>query len=498
MRKSLFNAAGWFLPLLVAVVATPLLLRELGPARYGVWAMCVVLATLVPMLDLGFGTAAVRELASSGDDLPRQRRVTAELVSLMLALGAVTWTVLALGADAVAGWLNFEQAVAASRGRALIMLLGAWAAVSFLNNALMALLRARERFGSLAVLATFGSLGLWIGTTLLVLGGADLPLLLLYGILLQLLTAGALVVMHRHIAGAWPRPALKLAVLPKHSRFAMASFLASLASIATYHADKALVSAFIGPAAAGLYTTVANVASKLLGLTAALGGVLFPRISMIHAEGNVDQVARLYHGYHRTLMSLSIVLGVTGVVLAERFLTLWLGENSSANLVLAFRLLIVAYMVASTSVVAANVLSGRGNARRGAWFAGLGGVMTVATCLLLIPRMGLVGAGAAAIIGMSQALAFDFWARLELNAGPTTNVRDRRFPWAGWLLAASVAAAVAWTSASFLPGWGGFLASAAAALAAALVLWFAGGFASAEERDIAARCLQALVRAKHD
>lgn len=494
----MFNAAGWFLPLLVAVVATPLLLRELGPARYGVWAICVVLAALVPMLDLGFGTAAVRELASSRDDLPRQRRVTAELVTLMLAQGAFTWTVLALGADAVAGWLNFEQAVEASRGRALIMLLGAWTAVSFLNNALMALPRAHERFGALAILTTLGSLGLWIGTTLLALGGADLPLLLLYGILLQLLTAGALVVVHRHIAGSWPRPALKLAVLPKHSRFAMASFLASLASIATYHADKALISAFIGPAAAGLYTTVANVASKLLGLTAAFGGVLFPRISMIHSEGNVDQVERLYHGYHRTLMGLSIVLGATGIVLAERFLTLWLGKNSSADLVLAFRLLIVAYVVASTSVVASNVLSGRGNAHRGAWFAGLGGLMTVVACLLLIPRMGLVGAGVAAIIGMSQALAFDFWARLELNAGPTASGRAKRLPWTGWLLAAGAAAAVAWISASFLSGWGGFLASGVAAVAAALALWFAGGFASAEERDIATRCLQAMVKAKDD
>jgi O-antigen/teichoic acid export membrane protein len=89
VRKALFNAAGWLLPVLVALVATPWLIRELGAARYGVWALVVMLGALIPTLDLGYGVAAVRELAGARGDTLRIQRVSGELISLALLLGAI-------------------------------------------------------------------------------------------------------------------------------------------------------------------------------------------------------------------------------------------------------------------------------------------------------------------------------------------------------------------------------------------------------------------------
>lgn len=499
MRKAVFNAAGWLLPVLVALVATPWLIRELGAARYGVWALIVMLGALIPTLDFGYGVAAVRELAAARGDSARIQRVSGELFSLGLLLGALAWAAVALGGSAISDALNFEQAVPEAEARLLMGLLGPWIAVAFVNGALTALPRAQEHFGSLALLGTLSSLGLWIGATALASLGADLPQLMIFGLGLQGAMGVALAILHRRIAGRWPRPIAAFGTLARSTRFAFASFVGSLTSMATYHADKALVSAFIGPAAAGLYTASANVANKLLGLVASLGGVIYPRVSMLQA-GGADrlQVARLYFVSNRILMTLTLALAVVGVVLAERFLSLWLGTNVTPGLVFAFRLLIVAYVMASASVVASNILSGRGNAHRGAWFAALGGVMTVGAGVLLIPRLGVQGAGWAGVIGMSQALVFDLWMERELRAEHPEYATGQRRPWAGWLVAGLVAALVAWLALHLLPGWFGLLAAGGLGLAAFGLVWFGAGFASPEERQIAARLLAFLKDRTHD
>jgi O-antigen/teichoic acid export membrane protein len=214
---------------------------------------------------------------------------------------------------------------------------------------------------------------------------------------------------------------------------------------------------------------------------------------MLHA-GGADrlQVARLYFVSNRILMTLTIALSVVGVVLAERFLLLWLGANVTPGLVLAFRLLIVAYLMASASVVASNILSGRGNAHRGAWFAALGGVMTVTAGVLLIPRLGVEGAGWAGVIGMSQAVVFDLWMEHDLRAEHPEYAAGQRRPWVGWGVAGVAAGVTAWLVQHALAGWFGLLAAGALGIAAFAAAWFGARFASAEERQIAARVLALL------
>jgi O-antigen/teichoic acid export membrane protein len=414
------------------------------------------------------------------------------LLSAALVIGSLWWLAIALGAGQLSDWLNFEQAIPQSEGRRVLLLVGPWVAIALVNGCLAALPRALEQFGVLAFLGTVHSVALWVGAIVLSSISKDLEPLILLGIALQLILFGAVAAVQRKTIGQWPVPALRFRTLARTSRFSLASFSGSVASLATYHADKALVSAFLGPAAAGLYTAVSGVANKLIGLIAALAAATYPRVSALHAAGNQLSVAGLYSIASRMLVTLSVALGVIGIALAERFLTLWLGTNVSADLVTAFRLLIGGYVLASTSVVASNVLSGQGNARRGAWFAAMGGVITVLAGVLLIPRFGLVGAGLACVIGMAQAVAFDAWVARELRESSRDPLLVARRPWVGWLVAGLVTGLTAWIAVRELPGWVGLLASGALAAGAWIAVWFVAGFASVEERLVVARVIRAI------
>lgn len=491
MRKPLANAAGWLLPVVVALIATPWLLHELGAARFGVWAMCVLVASLLPTLDFGYGVAAIRDMAREADPAAR-RRVASELLTIGLLTGALFAAVVALGRGGIARWLNFDAAVPTDEGREVLLLLAPWVALGCVNAALAAPARALERFGALAAIGITSSVALWGISIAFAVGGMKLSALMLVGIVVQAAVAVALSLLYRKTAGSWPAPARRLHTLLRSSRFAGASFANSVTSLATYHADKALVSAFIGPAAAGLYTIVANVANKLLGLIASLAGVIYPRVAGHEGRGDIAATAALYAVASRIALNVTLALATLGVVLADRFLRLWLGSVVTSELVTAFRLLIVAYVIASSAVVASNVLSGRGNARRGAWFAALGGAITLCAGLLLIPRWGLVGAGLAALLGMSQAAAFDLWVRRELIASHP-GLKAWRRPWHGWAVAVVVCGMTTWGVAHGLDGWPGLLLAAVCGSAAWAAVWFGLGFAMPEERAMVDRLRRALL-----
>ena len=493
MGKSLFNTVGWFAPILIALVATPWLIRELGTGRFGVFSICLLLATLIPSLDLGFGTAATRELASVRGTEDRVQATASELLGLALLLAAAAFGLLYLLRGQLVVWLSFDRALPMAEATALMVLVGAWVAAGYLVNALAALPRADERFSLLAAISIASSLGLWLGAVGLVRAGYGLKHILMLGCGLALANAAGLFALHVRRIRRVPRPSFRWPILRSQQGFAYHSFASNLASVATYHADKAIISSVLGPAPAGLYSASAGVANKLVGLTAALAGVLFPRIAHLHANvGGSHRIARLYFVTNRVMLAINTSLAATGLVLAERFLALWLGELASGELVLAFRLLIVAYWLASWSVVAANVLSGIGSAQRAAWFSAGGGILTVLGALVLVPRFGLVGAALAGVIGMSQALVFDLLLERDMRRLHAIQGFSRWKTLFACLTSSAAAALCAHFGVLLFNGWPGFIVAGAAALMVSTALWFILGFARREERVLLARYLKRL------
>ena len=101
-RNTAYNLAGQGLPLVVAVVAVPLLIRGLGMPRFGLLGLVWMFVTLFG--ELGFGRSATRFAAEAmGAGKPRRaRRVLRVTLRAQAALG--------IGA-AILHWPIVERAV---------------------------------------------------------------------------------------------------------------------------------------------------------------------------------------------------------------------------------------------------------------------------------------------------------------------------------------------------------------------------------------------------
>lgn len=110
---------------------------------------------------------------------------------------------------------------------------------------------------------------------------------------------------------------------------------------------------------------------------------------------------------------------IPAVLLTQPFLALWLGTtNHDATRLM--QLLWLGYAIAAFCAPATHVITGTGTARLAATFAWVTAILLLSGMYLLVPRLGLPGAGIANLIAMSSALVFLFIVRRKLSspAGP--------------------------------------------------------------------------------
>src|SRR5437667_12210334 len=62
-RNTVWNLSGQLLPMIVAVITVPLLVRGLGVARFGVLSLSYVLIGYFSLFDLGIGRALTKLVA---------------------------------------------------------------------------------------------------------------------------------------------------------------------------------------------------------------------------------------------------------------------------------------------------------------------------------------------------------------------------------------------------------------------------------------------------
>ncbi|MBU6497596.1 MAG: oligosaccharide flippase family protein, partial [Rhodospirillales bacterium] len=147
---ALWNVLGRIGPLIVAVGATPFLIRELGVARWGVFTLALSLIGMFGIFDFGVGRALTRLIAdrlATGEEAQAASSVRTGIV-VLTALGAVGAVVMALGAHLYTTLALHLPPALEREVLAALYVLCASAPLVVLNAALWGVLSAFQRFAS--------------------------------------------------------------------------------------------------------------------------------------------------------------------------------------------------------------------------------------------------------------------------------------------------------------------------------------------------------------
>lgn len=427
-RGALLNFAGHAVPLAAALLAVPLLVAALDPARFGFLSIAWVIVGYFGLFDLGLGRALTRLIAErSGTPREAELPGLAQTALLLLSgIGAVMGIVLAL----LAPWLCNDVLLLPEdlRGEATAALRVLAACLPFvtLTAALRGVLEAGLRFGWVNALRIPLGMLTFLVPAWVALRAADLVWLCLALALLRVLAAVAHWLVCARICPALVR-------LGKPGREGLAELfgyglwltVSNVVGPLMVYFDRFVIGALASVAAVAYYTAPYEVVTRLWLVPAALTGVMFP----VFAANHLGDPARTRRLYRKGLLALAVVmLPLTLMVAAGAplWLDAWLGAEYAGKGALVAQILCAGVFVNSLAHLPYSLLQAAGRADLTAKLHLAELPLYAAALAWLVPACGIEGA-ALAWTGrclVDAAMMFLFARRLPAMSGsPALNLQ---------------------------------------------------------------------------
>lgn len=417
IRHSLYNLIGLGLPLFVAVFSIPVLIKELGDARFGLLTLIWAVVSYLSLFDLGLGRALTQQLAVMLAGKERHR------IGALVTTATVVIAVFGLAAGilmaALGPWgLGFIQSIP-DRQEALnaiwIMALAMPAVV--LTSGFRGVLEARHAFAIVNIIRVPMGLLTFLGPLAVVLYGV--PRL---DVITAVLAGGRVVTCILH---AW----YAKRVLPDDAgglyfdRTLIAPLCSSggwmtvsnVVSPLMSYADRFIVGSVLSSAAVAYYVTPQELITKLSILPNALTAVLFPTLAEQIARR--DEAAILLIRKAVVWIFLALLPITVGIALfSKELLILWVGEAFALQSYVLLQIFSAGMFITCIAQIPFTVIQGAGRSHLTAVIHVLEAPLFLIALVVLSRQYGLTGAAIAWFLRVAVDAVLMFWgAKIALD-----------------------------------------------------------------------------------
>lgn len=395
VRRATWSVADQTAGPVLQLLVTPLLLRWLGAAEFGLCMLVLALASIGPMATLGAGTATIKHVSA---DLGAGRRgdaiaVVRAAASVTLLGGGALLLVSLISGRLAAGTFFARMGDARTVGNALsvgVLIL----ALQELDNVFSSALRGAQRFDLTAKIELVGRFA-WGGVTLSLarVFGSAIAVLAGMACLTSLKLIFRALMASRVLNGRCWSASTDPVQVRRVISFGKWQWVQSGGVVFLATLDKLLVGAWFGAPDLARYSICLQVAQATHVLPSAAMQVAFPWLS--------TKVARGHQIVGSTLVRQALVSGACCLLLplilflaGRQVLTLWLGASFAQTNVQLLCVLLVAYGLLAFNVPAHYLLLGLGRVRFLSLSNLAAGTVVAATSVVVAP-LGLTAFAAA-------------------------------------------------------------------------------------------------------
>jgi len=419
-KNTVLNFIGQIIPLLVAVLAIPYIIHNLGMERFGILSLAWAVLGYFSMFDLGLGRATtkfVSEALGKGETehIPSIVWTSFFLQTMMgILIGIVLFLITPTFVERV---FNIPPHLMEETKLSFYILSIAPLAI-MLSGSFKGLLEAGQRFDLvnavripsvslifllpvLAIVLGFQLPGIFVLLVMAMIGTGFAYLLFcfrVFPLLRQLFLINSATIKPLFTYGGWIT-------------------ISSIIIPVLIYSERFLIGALVSVVALGYYTAPSEIVFRLQIFPRSFAMTLFPAFSTVAAFQKKD-LGRLYA---RSLKYLLLTMGpITLVIIlfAGDILELWLGNDFAAKGTLVFQILAVGMLLNALSQMPANLLDGIGRPDLKAKILLSYGIIYFVLAWFLINHMGIVGAALAwAMRGCLELILFFVasWRLLRLE-----------------------------------------------------------------------------------
>jgi len=397
-RNWILNLAGWIVPLSVALVAIPYVVRGLGAERFGVLSIASALLGYFGIFDLGLGRATTKFVAEALARRESERLPQVVWTSLWAqALFGLVGTLITVSfvPIAVDRYLRISPALVRDTRISLIVLSTSLTVV-LIGNALRGVLEAGQMFDIVNYVKVPTNTSMFLLPAIGVFFHLSLP-----GIVWLLVGARVVATISYLAACLRYFPSLRGQYLPHRNSMRPLLVYGGWVTVSNFitpllaYIDRFFIGSLISMGAVGYYSAPYEAINRAWVVPATLAATLFPAFTNLDAGGARKRLEELCA---RSLKSLLLISAPTLLILAffaKPILRVWLGPDFATQSTLTLQILALGMLISSIALVPFSLLQGVGRPDLTGIFSMIEFLFQVVCCWLLVRRFGIAGAALA-------------------------------------------------------------------------------------------------------
>jgi O-antigen/teichoic acid export membrane protein len=420
-RNTLLNFGAQIVTLLVAVAAVPVVVRGLGPARFGVLSLSWIILSYFTVFDLGLTPATTKFAADAlgrGDEAA-VGPVLWTAVASQAVLGMLAAAALAALAPVLSDHLLHLSAPVRGEARTALFLLAPAIVIVLVSGSFSGLLEATQRFGLLNAVRVPANLATFALPVLGTVIGLGLPGIVAMIVATRLVALVALVALDfrlfPQLRGAAPSRALFRRLLA----FGGWVVVSDLLSPALTYLDRFVVATVLSAAALGYYSAPFEVVTRLAVIPASMAMTLFPAFSSLRGREDRERTAAFFQRSVKLMLLLLAPIVVGLALWSHWILAAWLGPRFAAHGASAMSVLAIGAFVNAMAYIPYALLLGEGRPDLIAKFHMLELLPYVGVLWVGVHAWGLPGAAAAWAFRATLDATLLFAASLRFVPGST-------------------------------------------------------------------------------
>lgn len=316
---------------LIPFIYTPIMLRMLGQAEYGIYGIAQSVMGYIQLLNFGIGGSIVRYLSKyrAENDIDGERRILGLFIKIYTVIGIiilVVGTVFSFNLDFYGRSLTADELRLLQK---LVFLMTVNSAFFMPFNVYGSVIIAHERFvfSKLAAMIS-GMIAPILNLSLLFYGMGSVGLVVSSTILNFVTYVIYVLYVHKklHITPSFLKT--ESGILKEILGFSVFIFIANIVDILYWSTDKLIIGWAIGSAATAVYNIGATFNGYVTSLSTAISGLLMPKVtSMTVKDTPKKEFTDLFIKVGRLQFIIISFIVSAFVAFGRQFIMLWAGEG---------------------------------------------------------------------------------------------------------------------------------------------------------------------------
>lgn len=416
LKNGIYSLLSWMLPLFLALVVTPIIVRGLGNEIYGLYA--VILGFISYSFSFGIGKTAakyVAEYRASGETEKISEMVSA-ILWISLAFGLLAVTVVSATSNYLVANILLISPGLQSTAVAALYLAGVTILITMLSQVFQFVIQGLQRFDRFLLLTNLSALLLNLGSVFLVFRGFGVWELLIWNCIVILAVGLMFYLSVRRLLPEFVlRFTIKSDVWGTALKYAMSIIVYQVFGNGLLLFERAWIVRKFGTETLTFYVVPMTLCFYFHAFISSLVLVLFPVVNELLADR--EKLVRLYRTATKMILTLTAFFAITSIVAGRAFLGTWMNDDFA---VLSYSILVLhvcTFAILSITIIAWQMTESFKAAALNALATIVWTTVSVPLMISLSDRWQSAGVALARFIGVIAYLPLIYYVERKILGG---------------------------------------------------------------------------------